>query len=188
MRSAWLFIELMCTHSPLSFSFKQQSQSIFFILTNIHRQAFNVNISLWVILNSNLAAWLLVGGNWRQQIKHEFIVDLQIRDSHSNFLFELVTNLLEDCCNRSGNDSSVLIVESGSRHCERLSSSSLSVAEDRPVEAINHRPNYFSRTDLEYLFLARIVQNLIELKLPGLLLIVNETSILVLGNLQSNCL
>lgn len=54
---------------------------------------------------------MLVSGDRREQIKHEFIVYFHIRHSDDDFLFKLVSDLFEDSGDGPGDDSSVLVVK-----------------------------------------------------------------------------
>ena len=145
-----------------------------------------MHFALGVVLDRNAA--LLRSGNWRKQIKHELIVDFKVAHSNCIFLLKSSTYFLEDLVDRSGDNTSVLVVLGTPTHRECLSSPCLSVDKDCAVEALNHRFDYVSGAPVENFLLGGVVQNLVELETPLFCLIVNKTASFILWHLHSNSL
>lgn len=105
-----------------------------------------------------------------------------MRDSYSNSLFELSSHLLKDLWNASWNQTSVLVILSRSAHCERLSSTCLSIAKNSPIITLNSIRNDVFGAVSKNFFLTHIMKNFIEFEFPGLKLIINNTSVLIFWN------
>ena len=88
----------------------------------------------------------------------------------------------------SWNDSTILEVGSSSIHGECLSSTSLTIAHDCTVVPLNDRLHNIFGAVLENVFLGSVMHNLVEFELPGLLLIVDETSSRILWNMNRHVL
>jgi hypothetical protein len=108
-----------------------------------------MDFTLGIILNRDLVATLLMSWYLGYQVIHKLIVYLEVANSNSELLFEPRSYLLEYLCDGSWYDSSVLVVLCASTHCERLSSSCLSIDHDCPVEPFNHGLNYITGTLVE---------------------------------------
>ena len=144
-----------------------------------------MDFTLSIILNRNSISTLFHWRYWREQIKHEFVVDFQIRNLNSKLLIEMVANFLENLSDCSWNDSSVLIVLCAATHSKSLASSSLSIDHNSPIEAWHYTLYNISCTALKDFFLRRIVKNLIELETPLLLLVIDMATWLIFWNLHS---
>ena len=141
-----------------------------------------MNFSLRIVLDGYGIALLLVSWHRGDQIKHELIVYLKVRDAHRVLVVEAATNLLEDMRYGSRNQTSVLIVLHASAHSESLSSTSLSINHDSPVEPVDHRIHDVFRALVEHILLTGVMKELIEFKTPAFLLVVNHATCLVLGD------
>jgi len=75
---------------------------------------------------------------------YHFIVYLNVTDSDSDGLIELISNFLEDLTDGSGYYASVLEVSAGPSHSEGFSCSCLSIAQDSSIVALHHRRHCFT--------------------------------------------
>jgi hypothetical protein len=141
-----------------------------------------MDLSLSIILNTNRIALLLTCRDWRYQIEHKLIIDLQVWNSDSIFIVRAASDLLKNLWYSSRDHASILIVLHASAHCECFSSASLTVYHNSPVETLDHRLNNVLRTGIEDIFLAWIMKDLVKFETPWFLLIVYVTSMLILWN------
>ena len=139
-----------------------------------------MNFSLRIVLDGYGIALLLISWHRGYQIEHELIVDFKVRHSDGVLVVEAAANLLEDMRYGSRNQTSVLIVLHASTHRESLSSTSLSIHHNSPVEPVDHRIHDVFRALVEHVLLTRVMKELIEFKTPAFLLVVNHSTCLVL--------
>lgn len=181
VRSWTLVVELVLRDSPVCISFKQEVQSIFFIVTDVHWQAFHSYVPIWIFLNRDIA-WLFMSWHRREQIKHQLIVDFHIRNSNRDCLLKLRPNLLEHLWNASWNETSVLVILGRSTHCEGLACPCLSIAQNSPIVALDCVGHNVLGTECKNLLLTHVMKNLVELELPTLKLIIDNSSFWILWN------
>lgn len=133
-----------------------------------------MNFTFSVILNWDSS--LGFSRSIRKQIKELFVVNLKIADRNSDLLLWVRANLWETLMDSPWNDSSVLKVRGSSIHGKSFTCSSLPVAHNSPIIAIDDWfDNVLSAVRVN-VFLWSVMHYLVEFKLPRLLLIIDETS------------
>ena len=145
-----------------------------------------MDISFVVFLDGDGTPRLLVGRDWGEEVEHQLIVNFTIGHPHSVVLVESAANLIKYLVDCPGYNTSVFIVLGGPRNRERLSSPCLAVSHYCPIITIYTLPDNVPCTVIVDLFLTGVVEDLVELKLPGFLLIVDETATFILRNLYSD--
>ena len=116
------------------------------------------------------------------------VVDLKIADLDGEVVVGMPTNLLVHLVDCSWDDASVLVVRRRPVHRERLACSGLPVAHHGAVVAIGHLLDGLEGAVVEDILLGRVVHDLVELELPVLGGVVDETSALVLRNVNGHVL
>ena len=147
-----------------------------------------MNFSLRIVLDGYGITLLLVSLHRGDQIEHELIVNLKVRDADGVLVVKEATNLLEYMRYGSRDKTSVLIVLHASAHSESLSRTSLSIHHDRPVEPVDHRIHDVFRALVEHILLTGVMKELIEFKTPAFLLVVDHTTCLILRDAQIDVL
>ncbi len=143
-----------------------------------------MDLPLGIILDTDWGARLFVCGEGWNEIEHEFIINFKIRNSDCIFVIKTASNLLENLSDGSGNETSVLIVLHASTHGKGLSSTSLSIHHDGPIEPIYHWFYYIFCTGVEYIILRGVMKKFIEFEAPGFLLVIYETTTLILWDIH----
>jgi hypothetical protein len=126
---------------------------------------------------------------------HHLERKLQIRSIHEevwNFYSDLgvetATHLWKNCVDCSRDQTTILVVLSASCHGESFTSSSLTIAHNGTVYAVNYSGNGLLAAIFKNVLLACVMHQLIELELPCFSLIVYMPSMLVFGDLYRNSL
>ena len=184
VRAGGLFVELMSWNGSVGLSLEEEIQGFFFIFTDIQGESLDMDLPLGIILDANGGAWLLGGGHIRNEVEHELIVDFKVGDTDGVLVVESAPDLLENMSDGSWDETSILVVLHAPTHGKGLSSTSLSVDHDRAVETINNWFYYVSRTGIEYVLLGRVMKKFIEFEAPGLLLVIYETTTLILWDIH----
>ena len=144
----------MLCHSPVHISLEELVQSLLFSVTDYLRKVLDLDSASWIVLNLQVSSVLLISGNFSiKQIKHHFIVNLNITGSNGNGLIKFAGNLMINLGNCSGNDATILEIVLGPRHGESLSSTSLSVTENCTIVSLYHRRHYLLSCALVHLIL-----------------------------------
>ena len=133
-----------------------------------------MNFTFSVILNWDSS--LGFSRSIRKQIKELLVVNLKIADRNTDLLLWVRPNLWEALMDSSRNDSSVLEVWGSSIHGESLTSSSLAIAHNSPIVAIDDWFDNLLSAVRVNVFLWSVMHYLVEFKLPRFLLIIDESS------------
>lgn len=141
-----------------------------------------MHLTLGVVLNAQSRAALLSCRHLRNQVEKELIINLQVRYTNGVLIVKATPDLLKDLSDRSGDESSVLVVLHAAAHSEGLSSPGLSIDKHRCVKAVHRGAHQVLGAVLENILLARVMKDFIVFVAPLLLLIIHEAPMLVLGN------
>ena len=110
--------------------------------------------------------------NWRclsKHVKHQLIVDLDERHFDSDLIIETAADFGEDFVQCARDESSVLVVASAAGHCEGLAGTSLTIAQDGAIEAVNYFVNSLLSAVFKDVLLGGVMEDFIEFKCPKLL-------------------
>ena len=175
-------------NGSVTLSLEQEVESFLLIFAHIKGQTLDMNLTFCIVLNRDgrsLLLWSRHGGN---EIKHKLIVNFEIWNSHGIFIIETTADLLEHLWNGAGNEASVLVILHASAHSKCLTGSCLSIHQHCAVETIDNGSDYITSAVIENVVLAGIVQDLVEFKSPRLLLIVDHSAMLILGDVYIDML
>lgn len=148
----------------------------------------NMDFSLWIILNWYSRATWWVSWLWGEEIINLFIIDFKVTDVDYKFMLIMRSNFLKYLIDSSWNHTTVFKIRSRSIHCESLTCSSLTIAHNSSIVTRSNSFNNITCTVSKYIFLRRVVHNLVEFEFPGFLLIINETSIGIFRYMNCNML
>lgn len=188
VRATGLLVELVATHSSVWVSFKKVVECFFLVGADVHWEPFYMDLALSIVLDWDLTAILLVSWRLTYKVKHQLIIDFNIGDSNGHLLIESAANLLENLSYGPRDKPPVLVILCGPGHGKGFTSTCLPVTHDGSVITISHWLDDVLGAVVEKFLLAWVVQDLVEFEFPLLLLVVYETSVLVLRDLQGYCL
>lgn len=98
------------------------------------------------------------------------------------------SNFLENLINSSWDHTSVLEIWGWSVHCKSLTCTCLSIAHDGTIVSSSNSLDNVLCTVGKDIFLWWVVHDFVKFELPWFLLIINETSICILWNMDSHML
>lgn len=188
MRARGFFVQLMGWYGTVAFSLEKEVESFFLIFAHIKGQTLDMNLTFCIVLNRDGCSLLLWSRHGRNEIKHKFIVDFEIWNSHGIFIIETTANLLEYLWNGTRNEASVFVILHASAHSKCLTGSCLSIHQNCAVETVYNRSDYITCAVIENVVLAGIVQDLVEFKSPRLLLIVDHSTMFILRDVYIDML
>ena len=133
-------------------------------------------------MNRHARTSLLGRGRLRKHIEHQLIVDLDEGDLHGDLIVEKAADLREDFVDGARDQTTILVVGRAATHSEGLTSASLTVAHNRAVEAVDDFMDGLLRAVFKNFLLRSVMQEFVKFECPLLLLVVNDTPLLVFGN------
>jgi len=169
----------MLSDGSVGFSFEKIAESLFFVATDFLGQTLEDNIALAVFVNRNVGAEIRT-----EEIIEGFIVNFQIGTSESDGGFITRLDLGEQMTNNSWHNTSVLVIQRTSAHCECLSGACLSVTEDCPGITVKSRHNNVLCDIFVDDFLGSVHENFVEFERPVFLLMIHMTLGFILGNVD----
>jgi hypothetical protein len=149
-------VKLMRGHGPWELAFEKTIQCLFFWIADDKAGIFYYYTPSGVFLDLECGGTLLVGGNWRKQIKHLLIIDFNIAHSNSYCLVKSSCYFMIYLSDRSWYNASVFIFSAASSHRECLSCTSLPVTHDRAIVSLDNTRDELLRTSLIYFILTII--------------------------------
>ena len=145
-----------------------------------------MHLSSRIVLDCDARPSLWISRLIREQVVNLLVINFQVTDRNCNLLFKLVSNLSKDLSDASWYESTIFIIWRRAIHGEGLACSSLTIAHNCAVEALDHGFDDVFSTVVVYVFLRGIVHDLVKFEFPLFLLVVDETAMGILRNEDSN--
>ena len=133
--TAAVLVHLGGSESLALLTFEEEVESLLLVGDGRGGQTLHVDLALGVVLDRDAAtiSWV-----FREQIVKLLVIDLQVTYGDDDLLLGVRADLLEHLVDSSWDDSSVLEVWSSAIHGESFSCTSLTVAHNGPVKAVDH--------------------------------------------------
>jgi hypothetical protein len=132
-------------------------QRFFCVFALPYSQAFCLDLTSCIFLESDCTSSLFCGWYGREHIEKELVIDFQKWNAHRDLIVVAATHFWENLINSSWNQATILVVGWWATHRESFSCTCLPITKNSRVNAIDYRVNRLLGAKFKNVFLGGVV-------------------------------